>query len=232
MSFPQNGSTGAAGPSGNMLVNNVFSGTGEPIWLPYQGATTYNAPSVICSTINGLTPSGGFTGTNNFTGATGPAGPFGPPGPTSAGVQGPQGPPATTALRNYASAYFAPTTVPGGKAILLAQGLSSTNGQRYLLTVNGILTYPASGVQPQDWFQLCTSGYAAVQQPNTYNNAQTPIVNVNTANSSTFPTPVLFINMSLVYTGQGPTNYLYFLYNFANPSGYTLQIFNISTQPI
>lgn len=234
MSFPQNGSTGAAGPAGNMLPTNVYSGTTKPLFLPYEGTLTYNTAQLIISTINGIVPAGGATGTNNFTGATGSTGSTGPTGPSSSGIQGPQGQAATNSLVNYSSAYFAPTKVPAGTNIALATGLPGANGVRYLLTLNGILTYNATSTGPQDFFQINVTPGTGAQSKNFSYTAQSPIVNINTPNSTVFPQPIFYINMALIYSGNalGSPLTANFVYNFGNPQLYTLQIFNVSTQII
>jgi hypothetical protein len=235
MSFPQNGSTGAAGFAGNMLPTNVYSGTTSPVFLPYQGTLTYDVGQLIVSTINGVVPAGGATGTNNFTGATGSTGTTGATGPSSSGIQGPAGPAASTALVNYSSAYFAPTPVPAGSSLLLASGLPGTNGVRYLVTLNGILTYNTTSTGPLDFFQInVTPSATGIQQLNASFTAQSPIININTPNNSVFPQPVFFINMALIYTGNATSTPLnaFFVYNFGNPGLYTLQMFNVSVQTI
>jgi hypothetical protein len=229
------GATGAAGNSANLLANNVYTDLNSPtLWLPYQGTPTYNVPQVICSTINGIVPAGGATGTNSFTGATGSTGSTGPTGPSSSGVQGPQGQAAPNSLFNYPSAYFAPTKVPAGTNIALATGLPGANGVRYLLTLNGILTYNATSTGPQDFFQINVTPGTGAQSKNFSYTAQSPIVNINTPNSTVFPQPIFYINMALIYSGNalGASLNANFVYNFGNPQLYTLQIFNVSVQTI
>lgn len=225
-------------PAGsNMLPNNAFYDLSSPLWLPYNGAPTYNTQALIVSTINGIAPTG-QTGTNGLTGPTGTVGPTGPTGPAQVGAQGPQGPPAIAAASNLATIYAYPYPLTlNADTLLIRKFLPNANNIRYLINITGILTYPPGGTAATDYYQIYVGPVGTETNPPpqnaTYSILSQNSIQPATANATVFPQALNYINVSGVYNGLGDDEVgVYFCYKFNNPSGYVLTIYSIQISQV